>query len=79
MHSRLWAILTETHVNTWYAMLWLLAPLGLLAIVYGLYRFCRCLENRGWLYYRHQRTTSSAVSCFVALQQVLEPPVKHVH
>jgi hypothetical protein len=58
--------------------LWGLAILGGLAALYGLHRLCLWLERHGWLYYKHKNPSSSAASCFVALQQVLEPPVKHV-
>jgi hypothetical protein len=36
------------------------------------------LERHGWLYYKHKKPTSSPISCFVALQQVLEPPTQHI-
>ena len=36
------------------------------------------LEQRGWVFYKHKKPSSSAASCFVALQQVLEPQIQHV-
>jgi len=47
-------------------------------VLYGLHRLCLWLEGRGWLYYKHKKPSSSPASCFVALQQVLEPPTQHV-
>jgi len=49
------------------------------AALYGFHRLCLWLEKRGWLYYKHKNPTSSPASCFVALQQFLEPPTQHVH
>jgi hypothetical protein len=61
-----------------YVLLWGLAIAGGAAAVYALHRFCLWLEKRGWLYYKHKKPSSSAASSFVALQQVLEPPTRHV-
>jgi hypothetical protein len=66
-------------VNTWYVLLLTLAILALPPSIYGLHRLCVWLEDRGWLYYHRKRSSSTAAGCFVALQQVLEPPVRHVH
>jgi hypothetical protein len=49
-----------------------------LAALYGLHRLGLWLEKRGWLFYKHTKPFSSAVSCLVALQQVVEPPIQHV-
>jgi len=46
--------------------LWLLDRLGL------------WLEERGWLYYRRKKPTSSPLSSLVALHQFIEPSVEHV-
>jgi hypothetical protein len=51
---------------------------GGLAALYGFHRSCLSLEKHGWLYYKHKKPTSSPASSFVALQQILEPPVQHV-
>jgi hypothetical protein len=51
---------------------------GGLAALFGLHRLALWLEKRGWLFYKHKKPSSSAASCFVALQQVLEPPIQHV-
>jgi hypothetical protein len=49
-----------------------------LAALYGLHRLALWLEKRGFLFYKNRKPSSSAVSCFVALQQALEPPIQHV-
>jgi hypothetical protein len=49
-----------------------------LGALYGLHRVCLWLEARGLLYYWHKKPSSSAAACFVALQQALEPPTRHV-
>jgi hypothetical protein len=59
-------------------VIWGLIIVGGLAALYGLHRLGLWLEKRGWLFYKHKKPSSSAASCFVALQQVLEPPIKHV-
>jgi hypothetical protein len=57
--------------------------IGVLAIsagvtaIYGLHRLGLWLEGRGWLYYRDRRPRGGARS-FVALQEILEPPTRHV-
>jgi hypothetical protein len=65
-------------VNFWNALLWALIIVIGLAALYGLHRLALWLEDRGWLFYKHKKPSSSAVSCFVALQQALEPPIQHV-
>ena len=62
----------------WQAALWGLLGVGGLAALYGLHRLCLRLEERGWLYYKHKKPSSSAISSFVALQNMLEPPTQHV-
>src|SRR5437763_887036 len=37
--------------------------------LYGLYRLLLWMKQRGWLSRRNQCTDSSAISCFVAMQQ----------
>jgi hypothetical protein len=58
-------------------LLWSLLIVGGLAALYGFHRLCLWLERRGWLYCKHKKPTTSPASSFVALQQVLEPPVQH--
>lgn len=65
-------------MNIWIALFWGLMLVGSAAAIYGLHRFCLWLEERGWLYYKHKKPTSSPASCFVAFQQVIEPQAKHV-
>jgi hypothetical protein len=55
-----------------------LIVLGLIAGVFWLDRFCLWLEDRGWLYYRRKKPSSSAASAWVGMQQFIEPGVKHV-
>lgn len=52
--------------------------LGVTAALYGLHRLCLWLEERGWLFYLHKKPSSSPASCFAAMQQALEPQIKHV-
>lgn len=56
-------------------MLFLLA---VSAGIYGLHRLATWMEDRGWIYYRKHKPTTSAASVFVAMQQCLEPQVEHV-
>jgi len=51
---------------------------GVAAALYGLHRLALWLEARGLLYYRNKKSESGAAGSFVALQQFLEPQVKHV-
>jgi hypothetical protein len=65
-------------MSVWAVGVWCLIIVSGLAALYGLHRLALWLEKRGWLFYKHKKPSSSAVSCFVALQQVIEPPVQHV-
>jgi hypothetical protein len=65
-------------MNFWHIMLWVLAIAGIAGSLYGLHRLCLWLEERGWLYYKHKRASTTAAGCFVALQQALEPQSQHV-
>jgi hypothetical protein len=65
-------------MEPWHWLLWGLAALAIIAALFGLDRLCLWLEDRGWLYYRHKKPTSSPASCWVGLQQAIEPAVKHV-
>jgi len=65
-------------MSFWDVVLWCLIIISGLAALYGLHRLCLWLERRGWLFYKHKKPSSSEASCFVALQQVLEPPIQHV-
>jgi hypothetical protein len=62
----------------WHWVAGAVVVLGLLVALFYFDRFCLWLEDRGWLYYRKKKPTSSSGSVFVALQQFIEPRVKHV-
>ena len=65
-------------MSFWNTVLWGLIIISIVAALYRFHRLGLWLEKRGWLFYKHRKPTSGAASCFVALQQVLEPPIKHV-
>ena len=65
-------------MNTWPVLFWALAAAGGLGVLYALHRLALWMEERGYLYYLHKKPSSSAASCFVALQQIIEPKVEHV-
>jgi hypothetical protein len=62
----------------WYWLTGAVIALALPIAIFWFDRFCLWLEDRGWLYYRNKKPTSSAGSVFVAMQQFIEPKVKHV-
>ena len=62
----------------WQWLVGALIVLGLFAAFFWLDRFCLWLEDRGWLYYRRKKPSGSAASAWVAMQQFVEPGVKHV-
>lgn len=54
---------------------------GLVALaagLYGLHRLALWLEARGHLYYRNKKPGDSPARCLSALQEALDPPVRHV-
>jgi hypothetical protein len=57
---------------------WPALAIGAVAALFGLDRLGLWLEDRGWLYYRRKKPTSSPMTAFVAMQQVIEPGVTHV-
>ena len=59
-------------------LLWGLVAVGAVAALISFDRLCLWLEDRGWLYYRRKKPSSSPASSWVALQQFIEPGVKHV-
>ena len=65
-------------MGLWHCLIGLLALLAVAAALFGLDRLGRWLEDRGWLYYRRKRPSSSPLSMWVAMQQFVEPGVKHV-
>ena len=62
----------------WHWLALVLALVGLLTALYWLDRLGLWLEARGWLYYRHRKPASSPASAWVAVQQFIEPGVRHV-
>jgi len=65
-------------MSGWHLLLGGVALVGIAAALYGLNRLGLWLEDRGWLYYRRRRPSSSPLSMWVAMQQYMEPGVKHV-
>jgi hypothetical protein len=66
-------------MKVWYWLAGILALLAIPAALYGLHRLGLWLEDRGWLYYCRKKPESSPASMWVAMQQLIEPGVKHVH
>jgi len=62
----------------WHSFLWILIVFGASAALYQLHRLGLWLDERGWLYYKYKKSSRSAGGCFIALEQVLEPPIQHV-
>ncbi len=62
----------------WHFLFGALALAGIVAAAYGLDRLGLWLEDRGLLYYRRKKPSSSPASMWVAMQQYMEPGVKHV-
>lgn len=62
----------------WNWLLWSLVGIGGVAALYGLDRLGLWLEQRGWLYYRKKRPSSSPMNAWVAMHQFIEPGVTHV-
>ena len=61
-------------MDPWHVGFLCLIVVGELAALNGLHRLGLWLGQRGWLHYKRKNPSSgSAVGCFVALQQVLEP------
>jgi hypothetical protein len=54
------------------------AVLAALAAPYGVFRLCLWLSERASLYQKQEKSGASVASCFVALQEVIEPPATHV-
>ena len=65
-------------MNVWHWLIVGLAGLGLIPAIWLLDRLGLWLEDRGWLYYRKKKPTTSSMSAWVGLQQFIEPGVKHV-
>jgi hypothetical protein len=65
-------------MTIWQGVLIILGVVCAYPVMYGLYRVFLWMKRRGWLSLRNYRSGSSATSCFVALQQFIEPSVRHV-
>jgi hypothetical protein len=65
-------------MNAWNWLTVGLAGIALIPSLWLLDRLGLWLEDRGWLYYRKKKPTSSPMSAWVGLQQFIEPGVKHV-
>jgi hypothetical protein len=65
-------------MNAWHWLILGLVGIGLLPALWLLDRLGLWLEDRGWLYYRKKKPTSSPMSAWVGMQQFIEPGVKHV-
>jgi hypothetical protein len=68
----------EGDMNTWHWLTIGLVGIGLIPALWLLDRLGLWLEDRGWLYYRRKKPSSSAMSAWVAMQQFIEPGVNHV-
>jgi hypothetical protein len=65
-------------MNAWW---WLLLAVVVIALVSALRLLDRLglwLEERGWLFYKRKKPSSSPLGSLVAMQQFLEPGVQHV-
>lgn len=56
----------------------LLVALSLVPVLRLLERLWLWLEKRDWLHYRNEKPTGSSMSAWGALQQFVEPGVRHV-
>lgn len=59
-------------------LLWIAGVVAVGCALYGLHRLALWLESKGQLYYLNKKSETGAATAFVALQQVLDPPAKHV-
>jgi hypothetical protein len=65
-------------MGLWHVLIWGLVAVGILAALFGLHRLCLWLEDRGLLYYRKKKPTSSGGITWLVMQEFLEPQVQHV-
>ena len=65
-------------MDSWHWLIWGAAAIGLVVALVLLNRLCLWLEDHGWLYYRRKKPSSSPMSAWVAMQQFIEPGMKHV-
>ena len=66
-------------MKDWNAWVWFAVIAGSVAAIYGLHRLLLRLEARGYVYYLHKKPTSGMASSCIALQEFIEPDVKHVY
>jgi hypothetical protein len=65
-------------MTAWHWLLVALTAPATAAALYALHRLALRLEDRGWLYYRRKKPESSPAAMWVAMQQFIEPGVRHV-
>src|SRR6516162_8578545 len=65
-------------MESWHWLVWPALVIGAVVVVFGLDRLGLWLEDRGWLYYRRKKPTSSPMSALIALHQFIAPRIKHV-
>jgi len=52
---------------------------GLTVLLYGAHRFLLYAEQRGWVYYKHQRAPAgSGALAFMELMKIYRPEIEHV-
>jgi hypothetical protein len=67
-----------TTISTWQWILIVLSAVALVPALWLLDRLGLWLEDRGWLFYRRKKPSSSPLSSLVSIQQIIEPGVRHV-
>jgi hypothetical protein len=65
-------------MNGWHWLIVVVAGIALIPALRLLDRLGLWLEEKGWLYYRKKKPTSSPLSFWVGMQQFIDPGVKHV-
>jgi len=65
-------------MESWHWLVWPALAIGAVAALFGLDRLGLWLEDRGWLYYRRKKPTSSPMTALVAIQQAIDPGIRHV-
>src|SRR6516162_9391259 len=56
-------------MESWHWLVWPALVIGAVVVVFGLDRLGLWLEDRGWLYYRRKKPTSSPMTALVARNQ----------
>src|SRR6516165_8499789 len=65
-------------METSHWLVWPALAIAIAAVLFGLDRLGLWLEDRGWLYYRRNKPTSSPMTALVAMQQCIEPGIRYV-